>query len=237
MPSNEDRGYILRRIMRRAIQQGRRIGIAPGFLPTFVDTVIAIMGAAYPELERERDSIMLWARSEEEGFGRTLEQGTKLLDEIIERTRDADPTHPVIPAPEAFQLHDTFGFPIEVTMDIAAEQGLTVDTAGFEELMEGQRELGRRGARGDSSAGGLKDRAKALAREAGFMTDFTGYETLEQHTTVGSVGAADSARQPARQARRVAVLRHRRRPGRRPRHDRVRGRRLRHARRRRPADR
>ncbi len=193
VPSNEDRGYILRRIMRRAIQQGRRIGIAPGFLPTFVDTVIAIMGAAYPELERERDSIMLWARSEEEGFGRTLEQGTKLLDEIIERTRDADPTHPVIPAPEAFQLHDTFGFPIEVTMDIAAEQGLTVDTAGFEELMEGQRELGRRGARGDSSAGGLKDRAKALAREAGFMTDFTGYEALEQHTTVGSVGAADSA--------------------------------------------
>jgi alanyl-tRNA synthetase len=186
VPSNEDRGYILRRIMRRAIQQGRRIGIAPGFLPKFVDTVIEIMGAAYPELGRERDSIMLWARSEEEGFGRTLEQGTRLLDEIIARSRDSA----TIPAAEAFQLHDTFGFPIEVTMDIAAEQGLAVDTAGFEELMEGQRELGRRGARGDSSAGGVKDRAKALAREAGFTTDFTGYETLEQHTTVGAVTPA-----------------------------------------------
>ena len=186
VPSNEDRGYILRRIMRRAIQQGRRIGIEPGFLPRFVEQVIAIMGAAYPELGRERDSILLWARSEEEGFGRTLEQGTRLLDEIIERSRESA----VIAAPEAFQLHDTFGFPIEVTMDIAAEQGLSVDTAGFETLMEGQRELGRRGARGDGSAGDLRERAKALARDAGFATDFTGYETLEQHTTVGGVTAA-----------------------------------------------
>ena len=92
VPSNEDRGYILRRIMRRAIQQGRRIGIEPGFLPKFVEKVIEIMGAAYPELERERDSIMLWARSEEEGFGRTLEQGTRLLDEIIERSRRRQPS-------------------------------------------------------------------------------------------------------------------------------------------------
>ncbi len=187
VPSNEDRGYILRRIMRRAIQQGRRIGIEPGFLPTFVDVVIATMGEAYPELERERDSIMLWARSEEEGFGRTLEQGTRLLDEVIARVGESG----TIPAPDAFQLHDTFGFPIEVTMDIAAEHGLAVDTEGFDALMEGQRALARRGTRADSDAGGLRDRARELARQAGFQTDFTGYETLEQHTTVGSVGDGD----------------------------------------------
>ncbi|MEA2143883.1 MAG: alanyl-tRNA synthetase [Solirubrobacteraceae bacterium] len=193
VPSNEDRGYILRRIMRRAIQQGRRIGIEPGFLPRFVEQVIAIMGAAYPELGRERDSILLWARSEEEGFGRTLEQGTRLLDEIMQRVAETDPAHRTIPAADAFQLHDTFGFPIEVTMDIAAEHGLSVDTAGFDALMEGQRALGRRGARGDSASGGLRDRARELAKETGFHTDFTGYETLEQHTTVGPVGAAGDA--------------------------------------------
>jgi alanyl-tRNA synthetase len=190
VPSNEDRGYILRRIMRRAIQQGRRIGIEPGFLPAFVETVIAIMGAAYPELGRERDSILLWARSEEEGFGRTLEQGTRLLDEVIARV-ESDPAQRTIPAADAFQLHDTFGFPIEVTMDIAAEHGLSVDTAGFDALMEGQRALARRGARTDSASGGLRERARELARAAGFQTDFTGYETLEQHTTVGALGGAD----------------------------------------------
>ncbi len=189
VPSNEDRGYILRRIMRRAIQQGRRIGIAPGFLPQFVDVVIENMGEAYPELVRERDSIMLWARAEEESFGRTLEQGTRLLDEVIARVADSA----TIPAQDAFQLHDTFGFPIEVTMDIAAEHGLAVDRAGFDALMEGQRALARRGARADSGADGLRDRARELARSAGFQTDFTGYETLEQHTTVGALTDAGGA--------------------------------------------
>ncbi len=184
VPSNEDRGYILRRVMRRAIQQGRRIGIEPGFLPAFVEKVIEIMGAAYPELHRERESILLWARSEEESFGRTLEQGTKLLEEVMERSRDA--SRPGIPADDAFRLHDTFGFPFELTRELAAEQGLNVDTAGFEVLMERQRAQGREGARGEQT-GDLRERARDLARAAGAQTDFTGYETLEQHTTVASV--------------------------------------------------
>jgi alanyl-tRNA synthetase len=186
VPSNEDRGYILRRIMRRAIQQGRRIGIAPGFLPTFVEKVIEIMGAAYPELHRERESILLWARSEEESFGRTLEQGTRLLEDIVARSREADPTHPTIPAQDAFRLHDTFGFPFELTSELAAEQGLEVDTAGFEALMERQRTQAREGARAEQT-GDLRERARELARTSGTQTDFTGYETLEQHTTVASV--------------------------------------------------
>ena len=90
VPSNEGRGYILRRIMRRAILQGNRVGMTPGFMATFAERVIEIMGAAYPELHREHDGILLWARAEEEGFGRTLEQGTKLLEEVIGAFAGAD---------------------------------------------------------------------------------------------------------------------------------------------------
>jgi alanyl-tRNA synthetase len=182
VPSNEDRGYILRRVMRRAIQHSRRIGIEPGSLPRFVERVIEVMGGAYPELHRERETILLWVRAEEESFGRTLEQGTRLLDEVIERSR-ADRT---IPAADAFRLHDTFGFPFELTVELAAEQGLDVDTAGFEVLMERQRTQAREGARAEQS-GDLRERARELARASGVQTDFTGYETLEQHTTVASV--------------------------------------------------
>ncbi|MDX6690970.1 MAG: alanyl-tRNA synthetase [Solirubrobacteraceae bacterium] len=184
VPSNEDRGYILRRIMRRAIQQGHRIGIEPGFLPAFAGKVIEVMGAAYPELHRERDAITGWVRSEEEGFGRTLEQGTKLLEEVIERSRK-DGT---IPATDAFKLHDTFGFPFEVTRELALEQGLEVDTTGFDALMDEQRARARAGGRAEATAGGdVREHARELVKDAGFETDFTGYETLEQHTTVGTL--------------------------------------------------
>ncbi|MFP5361928.1 MAG: alanine--tRNA ligase [Thermoleophilia bacterium] len=187
VPSNEDRGYILRRIMRRAIQQGNRIGMQPGFLPRFAEQVIQVMGAAYPELEREREPIMRWVRSEEEGFGRTLEQGTRLLEDVIERSREAG----AIPALDAFKLHDTYGFPFEVTRELALEHGLEVDTTGFDALMEEQRDRARSRTRGGATAGeGLRDKARALARDSGFQTDFTGYETLEQHTTVGAVTGA-----------------------------------------------
>jgi len=196
VPSNEGRGYILRRIMRRAIQQGRRIGIEPRFLPKFVETVIEIMGAAYPELVRERDSVLLWARSEEEGFGRTIVQGTKHFEEAVEAAGEGG----TISGEDAFQLHDTFGFPIDLTIELAEERGLSVDVAAFETLMDAQRErsrapvegsghalLGKLSATGRGTVGSLRDRANVLTREAGFHTDFTGYETLEQHTSVGPV--------------------------------------------------
>ena len=184
VPSNEDRGYVLRRIMRRAIQQGRRIGIEPGFLPRFADRVIELMGPAYPELGRERELVRRWVEAEETGFGRTLEQGTRLLEEVIERAREAGR----VPSEDAFRLHDTYGFPFELTRELALEAGLDVDTTGFDALMEEQRARARAGGRATSSAGeGLRERALAMARDAGFATDFTGYATLEQHTTVGHV--------------------------------------------------
>jgi len=200
VPSNEERGYILRRIMRRAIQQGNRIGMQAGFMPVFAEQVIDIMGSAYPGLRSERDPIMRWARAEEEGFERTLEQGTKLLDDVVERSHATG----TVSGDDAFRLHDTFGFPVDLTRELAAERGLDVDMASFGQLMASQRERSRSGSKimtmpsmgaarpsGASLAGlsvaDLRERARELSREAGLQTQFTGYETLEQHTTVGSL--------------------------------------------------
>ncbi len=183
VPSNEARGYILRRIMRRAILQGNRVGMAPGFMAVFAEKVMQIMGAAYPELERERDAILLWARSEEEGFGRTLEQGTKLLDEVVERSDG------VISGDDAFRLHDTFGFPVDLTRELAAERGLEVDYEGFAVLMDAQRARARAGGRSSARAGEKPDLSEAMAPLLDFRTEFTGYETLEQHTTLSPVVA------------------------------------------------
>ena len=175
--------------------------------------------------------ILRWARGEEEGFGRTLEQG----DEAPRRRHRALPRDGTIPALGRLQLHDTFGFPFDVTRELAAERGPGGRHDGFEVLMEEQRARAR--ARRPRRARRRRRRrprqARALSRDAGFETDFTGYETLEQHTTVGSL--CRRRRPAAREARRVAVLRDGRRPGRGRRGARVRERRLPAVRHRRPA--
>ena len=177
VPSNEDRGYILRRVMRRAVQHGRALGIEGQFLPRYVDVVVDQMGAGYPELVTERENILKWVRAEEEGFGRTLESGLKLLEERLAAGS--------LDEAAAFQLHDTYGFPFEMTLEIAAEHGVTVSEAGFETLMDEQRTRSAGGAR---SAGGTA--AAELVRGLGAPTRFTGYEHLEEHT-VAHVARAD----------------------------------------------
>src|SRR3954447_21360277 len=137
VPSNEDRGYILRRVMRRAIQQGRFLGMEPGFMPRYAEVVRQTMGAAYPELDEQRDAIERWLTTEEEAFGRTLDQGTRLLEQLIARAREEGAEG--ISSEDAFRLHDTYGFPIDLTLELVAEHGLGVDEAGFEALMEDQR--------------------------------------------------------------------------------------------------
>jgi alanyl-tRNA synthetase len=191
VPSNEDRGYILRRVMRRAIQQGRQLGFEPGFLPRYAARVEELMGGAYPELREQRDAIHKWLAAEEEGFGRTLEQGTKLLDELIARAQEEGEEG--LGADDVFQLHDTYGFPIDLTREIAAERDLGVDEPGFERLMDAQRARARAGAgRGAGTAADvLRERARELAGAAGFASAFTGYETTEQATTVGALERED----------------------------------------------
>jgi alanyl-tRNA synthetase len=189
VPSNEDRGYVLRRVMRRAVLQGRRIGIEPGFLPQFSARVRELMGAAYPELGEQAQTVDMWLAREEEAFGQTLEQGTRILEDQIARAKDAGAEG--IGAEQAFQLHDTYGFPFDLTLELAAEQGLGVDEQGFEGLMEQQRARARAsGGRGGRDKD--RERASAFADAAGFGTTFTGYETVEQTTAVGAV-ARDEA--------------------------------------------
>jgi alanyl-tRNA synthetase len=185
VPSNEDRGYVLRRIMRRAIQQGRGLGLESGFLPRYAELVTELMGSEYPELHQQRDVVRRWLASEDESFGRTLEQGLKRLDELIARARDEDTEG--IAAADAFLLHDTYGFPIDLTLEIVAEHGLGVDEAGFEVLMDDQRTRAREGARGERAGGALRERAAALSGSAGFATEFVGYETTDAETTIGAV--------------------------------------------------
>jgi alanyl-tRNA synthetase len=175
VPSNEDRGYVLRRIMRRALLQGHRIGIEHGFLPQYVSLVVDLMGAAYPQLLTQHETIDKWVRSEEESFGRTLEQGTRLLDDLLVAGE--------VSGADAFRLHDTYGFPIELTREIAAERGVPfTGDPDFERLMDEQRARSRQGA-GRVMAG-------ALSVE-GEPTTFTGYEHLEEHTTVTGISEQD----------------------------------------------
>jgi alanyl-tRNA synthetase len=189
VPSNEDRGYVLRRIMRRAIQHGRSIGLEPGFLPRYADVVTELMNAFYPRLHEQHDQIRRWMGSEEESFGHTLELGLKRLDELIARARENGDEG--IAGEEAFLLHDTYGFPIDMTLEIVTEHGLGVDEAGFEVLMNEQRTRARQGSRGNRATSGVRDRAVALSSAAGFQTEFVGYETTDATTTIGAVAAGD----------------------------------------------
>ena len=183
VPSNEDRGYVLRRIMRRAIHQGRVLGIEGPFLVKLAERVNDVAGGAYPELGAERETIARWAAAEEEGFGRTLTQGERLLDEVARRAKEAGSSW--VEADEAFRLHDTYGFPYELTKELLAEQGLAVDDAGFEELMDRARQVAR-GA-GRRTGGGDHERVIAFARGAGFESRFVGYQATEADTVIGAI--------------------------------------------------
>jgi alanyl-tRNA synthetase len=185
VPSNEERGYVLRRIMRRAIQQGRVLGLEGAVLPPFCERVIDMMGDAYPELREHHDTILKWVAAEEESFSRTLAQGERLLADLVRRAKEAETSW--IDAEDAFRLHDTFGFPYELTKELLSEEGLAVDDQGFEELMEQARAVARGGARELAHAGGGRhEQVVAFARAAGFPTRFVGYETTEAETVLGA---------------------------------------------------
>ena len=173
-PSNEGRGYVLRRIIRRAAQHGLRIGMEAPFLPGLADTVIEQMGAAYPELVEHRREIRAVLAAEEERFAETLERGQKVFDEAAARGE--------ITGDDAFALQATYGFPIELTQEMARERGLGVNDEEYTRLMEDHREISRAGV-----AGGNAQRAAEFTSAAGFRTDFTGYEKTEALTQIGAL--------------------------------------------------
>jgi alanyl-tRNA synthetase len=184
VPSNEDRGYVLRRVMRRAIQQGRVLGLESPWLDRFAERTIEMMADAYPELATERETIMRWVGDEEAAFGRTLDRGTQLLEQLIAEAKEQGTSW--IDADDAFRLHDTYGFPYDLTKELLAEEGLSVDDAGFEALMEKQRIRARTGA--EPAVRDRHEAVMAFAQEAPPST-FVGYETLNAET---AVAAADS---------------------------------------------
>jgi alanyl-tRNA synthetase len=187
VPSNEDRGYILRRIMRRAMQQARVVGIEGPVLRPLAERVREVMGDAYPDMAARLPEVIRWADAEEEGFGRTLEQGQRLLADLVQQAKEEQTSW--VAAEDAFKLHDTYGFPYEMTKELLAEQGLSVDDHGFEELMERAREVSRsRKGRATASAGNEvhveHDDVLRFARQSGFRTRFVGYETTEAQTVL-----------------------------------------------------
>jgi alanyl-tRNA synthetase len=188
VPSNEDRGYILRRIMRRAIQQGRTLGLESPWLGRFAERTIELMGDAYPDLASERETIARWVGDEEESFGRTLERGTELLERLVTEARESGTSW--IDAADAFKLHDTYGFPYDLTKELLAEQGLSVDDSGFEELMGEQRQRARTGAATAHGSESTHEKVAAFAAAAP-PTRFVGYETLRATTGLAAVQGDD----------------------------------------------
>jgi len=163
LPSNEGRGYVLRRIIRRAVRHGYRLGAKDVFFYRLVEPLCREMGDAYPELVQARPQVERVLRQEEERFAETLDQGMKLLEEAI---ASLDGT--VIPGETVFRLYDTYGFPVDLTADIARERGLSIDEAGFEREMAAQRERARA-----ASQFGVDYNAELKVEGC---TDFTGYD-------------------------------------------------------------
>ena len=182
VPSNEDRGYVLRRVMRRAIQQGGAIGLEAPYLGRFAERAIEILGGVVPQLEAERETVLGWVEAEEESFGRTLHRGSELLRRVIDDAKARGAAE--IDAEDAFRLHDTYGFPFEVTRELIGEEGLEVSAEGFETHMTEQRERARRSVRAGAD-GADREAALAFARSAP-PTDFVGFERLSAETSVAA---------------------------------------------------
>ena len=172
MPSNEGRGYVLRRIIRRAIRHGHKLGFKESFFHTLVEPLVVEMGAAYPELARAQEQVERMLRLEEERFAETLENGLKMLEQDIAKLSGK-----TLPGDTIFRLYDTYGFPVDLTGDIARERGLNLDMAGFEREMAAQRGRARAASQFVMAYGGR------LMGVAG-KTDFTGYDHLTNTATV-----------------------------------------------------
>ena len=202
VPGNEGRGYVLRRVARRAIRYARRIGIEGKFLAEIADAVIERMGAAYPELVNNRDFIKTVLELEEERFQQAFQNGYNLLAEALGGISAAADGGGVLAGETAFRLWDTYGFPVEMTQEIAREQGVEVDAAGFEREMAAQRERGR------ASAQFGEERSKIRLYESlGVgVTRFLGYERLSAVSPIAGLIADDAAASEARAGQAVEVF-------------------------------
>ncbi|HEY9180771.1 MAG TPA: alanine--tRNA ligase [Candidatus Baltobacteraceae bacterium] len=177
-PGNTDRGYVLRFLIRRAIRNGKLLGYPNGFLTELVPAVVTSLEPGYPELRANLSRIQNALRAEEQTFDRTLERGLTMLESLITAAND-DCTR-LIAGEEAFVLHDTYGFPVELTREIASERGVAIDTEGFEQAMNEQRERARRDAKS-------KRAVVTLAELPAVKSEFLGYEGVEADGSVVAI--------------------------------------------------
>ena len=187
---NEGRGYVLRRVMRRAIQAASTLEIRTPFLADLCGRVVGLMQDTYPELARSRQLIAEVTAQEEERFGLTLEQGNAILEQAIAETRSRG-GH-TVDGEIAFRLHDTYGFPFDLTREILHDEGLEVDEAEFDRLMDGQRQR----ARASMKEVGTREREALaeLGRRAKVKTEFVGYQKNELYTQIGEISELEDGR-------------------------------------------
>ena len=181
LPSNEGRGYVLRRLLRRAVMHGHKLGIEGPFLREYFAQIIELMGHVYPEIVDNRELVESVILSEEERFGRTMRTGQDYLDEALEGIEEGG----TLPGSVAFKLHDTYGFPVELTSEICEERGMAVDMEGFEVEMTAQRERARAATKDDAEAawstyGSVQ---AEILKETG-ATKFVGYDCTETKARV-----------------------------------------------------
>lgn len=200
LPSNEGRGYVLRRLLRRAARHGRILGTKKPFLYEVVDTVINENVCAYPDLESKREYIKRVIKQEEEAFAKTVENGSQILDQYIADIK-AKGGDMVLGGEEAFKLHDTYGFPLDLTKEICAENGITVDEDKFHECMTVQKKTARENRKLN---GGWDDASASVLTQ--FTTKFVGYTDLEYTTKLLAMVKDGNAADICEEGDRVTVL-------------------------------
>ena len=182
IPSNEGRGYVLRRILRRAVRYGRVLGMHEPFIHSLVVKVAESMGRAYPEIEDRKEHVSLVIKSEEENFSRTLDRGIERFEDVVKEVKGkGDGT---ISGSDAFRLYDTFGFPLDLTQLMAQENGLEVDVAGFETEMEKQRSRAREASTFAMMESGVGLKEEMVLEDAPQDSQFIGYELFETEATL-----------------------------------------------------
>jgi alanyl-tRNA synthetase len=180
LPSNEWRGYVLRKIMRRAMRHGRKLGLTSPFLHTLVPVVITGLGPVYPELPRGREAILRAVREEEERFEAVLSSGLPRLEDLLDRTSASGSG--VVAGAEVFRLYDSLGVPLDFAEDLAGQRGLTIDREGYDDAMAAQRERARAGSKFGAGAGGADRAGEALRVDAPDV--FAGYTDLDLEAVV-----------------------------------------------------
>jgi alanyl-tRNA synthetase len=184
-PGNEGRGYVLRRLIRRAVRSMRLLGVDASTLPELLPVSRDRMKASYPEVDRDFGRISQIAYAEEEAFRHTLSSGTTILDTAVREVKASGGT--TLGGDKAFQLHDTFGFPIDLTLEMAAEQGLSVDEVGFRQLMTEQRERAKADARAKKTGHVDTSAYRELADALGRAVEFTGYQEVVSEARVSGL--------------------------------------------------